>query len=132
MMTTQPRSQAPSTTPHVCPIVRAADGRRRIVCDSCDTAPAIETPVASAPRPWGELPNWHVTWTGSATSDGIATLAPGAYAVDERAGRSADCVVAPGSYVTAYCQAQDPEGRFPETPAEAVRAWARQQGRYCG
>lgn len=124
----QSRAQEIST-PHVCPI-RRAGGRRRVVCE-CAFARGGETPVATAPaRPWGELPNWHVTWCGGATSDGPAACAPGAYPADEDEG-SAASVVAPAAFVTAYAQERNPEGRFPGTPADAVRAWARQQGFYC-
>ncbi len=90
--------------------------------------PRKETQMAAR-----KYPNWHVTWSGGASSDGACLdLAPGAHGESEVEGRSADCVVAPGDFVTRYCAELDPEGRYPGTPAEAVRVWARERGIYCG
>jgi hypothetical protein len=128
-MIDQPRS-ADTQTPHACRIVRK-NGRRIVDCNCDILRTTAYNPAAQPSRPWGTLPNWHVTWAGSASSDGAAPGAePGQYPADED-GNSADSVVAPGVFVTAYCRENDPHGHYPNTPADAVRAWARQQGFYC-
>jgi len=78
---------------------------------------------------WSNL-NYHLTWTESgATSSGWTDTAPGSYpATDD----TAACIVAPGEYIRAYCAEHDPEDRYPGTADQSVRAWAREQGLYCG
>jgi len=73
--------------------------------------------------------NWHITWTGASTTNGATATAPGYYPEDDEAGTN---TVAPGEYVRAYCAQHDPTNEYPETRAQAVRAWAWEQGLPCG
>lgn len=80
-----------------------------------------------------ETRNYHVTWTESGlTSDGWTDEEPGEYEPSEESGRTARCVVAPGPYVREFLRTADPQGRYTGTAAQAVRAYARDKGWYCG
>lgn len=91
------------------------------------TPPAGPWEAGGKPAPRG----WHLTWTGASVSSGAAFQKPGFYPADPETG-SADSVVAPLAFVEEYERREDPDGEYPDTREEAVRAYARSQGWPCG
>lgn len=92
---------------------------------------AIKDRGMAALRKTMQPTGYHLTWTGSGGSASGYTfdLAPGYYPGDEH---NADSVVAPIKFVERYADRVDPQGQYPETAADAVRAYARAQGWPCG
>mgnify|MGYP000877918431 CR=1 FL=1 len=103
---------------------RKAQKAARIIATNKDRALAA---IRKGTDPSG----YHLTWTGSGgTCSGyVFNDTPGYYPGENG---NADCVVAPVKFVERYAVRVDPLGQYPETAADAVRAYARAQGWPCG